>query len=346
MPGESAALISELRRPTIKDVAAKAGVSKSLVSLAYSRPDSVSPKRLHLIQTAAEELGFSPNPVARSLASDNSDVIGILVGDLHNPLFAQITEYVRAQLEAQEKTVFIASASRRVEDGELVADSRTVQIFAALRPASLLILGSIPDNLDMRIMSQNSRIVFASGTPNRGIRASSVRLDETVAMRQVLQHLVAQGHRHITYVAWAASGIGTMRRKAFEKLLPEYGLSGNSSEFYVDSATRESGYRIAEQILKSAPQTTAIVSFNDLVALGLQEYFTKHKRQVPHKIALVSYDNTFLVDLEAISISSVDPGNREIAEVAIKLLANPDGGVVHIRTKPELIIRKSSNFKI
>ena len=86
------------KRPTIRDVAAEAGVSKSLVSLVYSSPNSVSEKRKEKILEAAEKLGYAPNFLARSLAADSGTFVAILVADLHNPLFAEIADQVRVRL--------------------------------------------------------------------------------------------------------------------------------------------------------------------------------------------------------------------------------------------------------
>ena len=135
---------SKVKRPTIRDVAARAGVSKSLVSLVYSAPQTVSKYRKDLVIKAADELGFSPNFLARSLATDTGNFIGILVADLHNPLFAQIVDQVRAALEAKGEYSFMTSAMLPNVAGEQILDSRTVSALIDLRPKSVLVVGSIP----------------------------------------------------------------------------------------------------------------------------------------------------------------------------------------------------------
>ena len=105
------------KRPTIRDVAAEAGVSKSLVSLAYSSPNSVSEQRKAKILQAAEKLGYAPNFLARSLAADSGTFIAILIADLHNPLFVEIADQVRVRLESEGRHYYITSAMIRNEDG-------------------------------------------------------------------------------------------------------------------------------------------------------------------------------------------------------------------------------------
>ena len=129
------------KRPTIRDVAAKAGVSKSLVSLVFSAPQTVSSYRKELVLKAADELGFSPSFLARSLATETGTFIGILVADLHNPLFAQIVDQVRVALEAEGEYSFMTSAMLLNSQGEQILDSKTVSALIDLRPKSVLVVG-------------------------------------------------------------------------------------------------------------------------------------------------------------------------------------------------------------
>ena len=189
------------KRPTIRDVAAKAGVSKSLVSLVFSAPQTVSSFRKELVLKAADELGFSPNFLARSLATETGTFIGILVADLHNPLFAQIVDQVRVALEAEGEYSFMTSAMLLNSQGEQILDSKTVSALIDLRPKSVLVVGSIPDLHRLSSLPESVGVVIASAISKDIARATTVRSNDEIGMRLLIEHLVENGHQKISHIS-------------------------------------------------------------------------------------------------------------------------------------------------
>ena len=112
--------MAQIKRPTIRDVAAAAGVSKSLVSLVFSSEDGVSPERRDRVLAAAKKLGFTPNPWARSLATGSGDFMAIVVVDLHNPLFTEIADEARKELLERGHQTFMTAASITEVNGKKV----------------------------------------------------------------------------------------------------------------------------------------------------------------------------------------------------------------------------------
>lgn len=330
---------SKTKRPTIRDVAAKAGVSKSLVSLVFSAPQTVSSYRKDLVLKAADELGFSPNFLARSLAAETGTFIGILVADLHNPLFAQIVDQVRVALEAKGEYSFMTSAMLLNAQGEQILDSRTVSALIDLRPKSVLVVGSIPDLYRLSSLPEGVAIVVASAMSENLHRATTVRSDDEIGMRLLIEHLLENGHEKISHISVEAGGVSESRRKAYESVMKEKGLAKNISVAYAKNATEIDGLEAATRLINSNRPPTAITAFNDLLAIGAQG-------ATDGTIAITGYDNTFLAELKQISLTSVDPGNTEIADKAAELLLpkndqTRDTAQTYL-LKPKLIIRNSS----
>jgi DNA-binding LacI/PurR family transcriptional regulator len=330
---------STVKRPTIRDVAAKAGVSKSLVSLVYSAPHSVSEHRKELVLKAAGELGFSPNFIARSLAADSGTFIGILVADLHNPLFAQIVDQVRSALEAAGQYSFMTSAMLPNAAGEQILDSRTVSALIDLRPKSLLVVGSIPEIHQLSALPESVPIVVASAIPDGLPRATTVRSNDDIGMRLLIDHLVAKGHHKIAHISVSEGLVAKSRREAYELAMKENGLAKNIQIEFVENATESAGFEMATQILRPKGAPTAITAFNDLLAIGAQG-------AAGNDVAIVGYDNTFLADLKQISLTSIDPGNTEIALKSAKLLVDKSTDMANkgrtFLLEPKLVIRNSS----
>ncbi|MFZ4063528.1 MAG: LacI family DNA-binding transcriptional regulator [Candidatus Nanopelagicaceae bacterium] len=330
---------SRVKRPTIRDVAAKAGVSKSLVSLVYSTPQAVSQHRRDLVMKAADELGFSPNFLARSLAADTGTFIGILVADLHNPLFAQIVDQVRSALEAKGEYSFMTSAMLPNAAGEQVIDSRTVSALIDLRPKSVLVVGSIPDMHQLSALPEKVSIIVASAIPEDLPRASVVRSDDEKGMRLLIEHLVENGHKKIAHISVNDGLVAKSRRDAYKSVMTEKGLEKYIQIKFAKKATETAGLEAASELLESKDSPTAITSYNDLLAIGAQGASGAD-------VAIVGYDNTFLAELRQISLTSIDPGNTEIALKAAELLSVKlidDGRKSKTYLlEPKLVIRNSS----
>ena len=336
---QDCAMKATAKRPTIRDVAAEAGVSKSLVSLVYSSPKSVSEKRKEKVLRAAEKLGYAPNFLARSLAADSGTFIAILVADLHNPLFAEIADQVRLRLEREGRHYFITSAMIRNESGNPSLDKQTLKSIVDLRPEKLLVIGSIPKIEILENLPKNLPIIIASGVPTGISRAATIRTDETIGMRLVIKHLIELGHKEIVHIAGISPVVARDRSNGYQKAMKEFGLEKFIKVIPAKSDDESAGYEITKKILKEDKGVTAIVCFNDLQAVGAQAALLEENS----KISLVGYDNTYLSGLDQIGLTSVDPGNREIADKCADLLIDDINysQASHLAI-PQLVIRKST----
>jgi DNA-binding LacI/PurR family transcriptional regulator len=297
----------------------------------------VSSYRKELVLKAADELGFSPSFLARSLATETGTFIGILVADLHNPLFAQIVDQVRVALEAEGEYSFMTSAMLLNSQGEQILDSKTVSALIDLRPKSVLVVGSIPDLHRLASLPESVDIVIASAISKDIARATTVRSNDEIGMRLLIEHLVENGHQKISHISVDAGDVSKSRRGAYESVMKEKGLARFINVEFAKSATEIDGFEAAARLMNSQTPPTAITAFNDLLAIGAQG-------ATDGTVAITGYDNTFLADLRQISLTSVDPGNTEIADKAAQLLLKNDKAE---RTKtylmePKLIVRNSS----
>jgi DNA-binding LacI/PurR family transcriptional regulator len=327
------------RRATIRDVARLAGVSKSLVSLVYSSPESVSPERTQRVLSAAAELGYRPNHIARSLNGVRGDVVGILVADPHNPVLDDVVEAARVALERAGRLGLLTSAVLP-GTGPAHLDRDVVSMVADLRPSGLLVVGSVPDMATVVTAVDGARIVIASARAGGARDVASVRGDDDAGMRLVVDHLVGLGHRRIGHIGGEGSPVAVGRVRAFSAAMVEHGLEGDvieSSDF-----TERAGYRAALALLDRDEPPTAITGLNDLAAIGALT--AVRERGLGDRVAVTGYDNTYLAGLGLIGLTSVEPGNAEIGRRAAELLLDPDASPVEILVAPELMVRASSGL--
>lgn len=326
-------------RATIRDVAARAGVSKSLVSLVYSAPDSVSAERRERVRQAAEELGYRPNHVARSMNSMRDDIVGILVADSRNPVLGEIVDAARAALFATGRLGFVLTAVAPDEDGTRL-DLDLMSMIADLRPARLLIVGSVPEMRLVREAMPDARIVVASAIPVELDGAGSVHADDAAGIALAVAHLVQHGHRRIAHIGGSGGPTADVRATAFRAALAAHGLP--PGRVGLSDFTERAGLRAAAELLDAADAPSALVASSDLAAIGALA--AVRDRGLSGRVAVTGYDNTFLADLALADLTSVDPGNHEIGRRAAELLtAESAAATVHL-IAPRLVIRSSSEF--
>ncbi|RZT66470.1 LacI family transcriptional regulator [Microcella alkaliphila] len=332
-----------MKRPTIRDVAQRAGVSKSLVSLVYTRPHTVSETRRQLVLDAAEELGFRPNLVARSLAGTGSGFFAILVADLHNPLFAEIVDAARFTLAAAGEVSLMTSAALPRLDDQHILDRRLLSLFHDLRPKGILIVGSVPDMQEIGGLALNVPVVVASAIPEGLPHARTVRGDDTAGMRMVVRHLAEQGHRRIAHLGGEGGPVSVARAAAYSEAMVELGL-GDHIRISAADYSEAAGYAAAQQVLDDPAPPSAITAVNDLAAVGAMAAIAGYAERTGNQVALTGYDNTYLSGLREIGLTTIDPGNEAIGSLAAAMLIEEPGDAQereHVAT-PSLIIRRSS----
>lgn len=350
-------------RATIRDVAAEAGVSTGLVSLAFKDPARVSAVRRARILDAADRLGYRPNFVARSLAADGSSFIGILLSDLHNPLFAEIADAARQEFDAHGSYALIASATKTSPEGQdaedperscpvdsgasirgpgapavsgsahRVADEQVIAMFRDLRPRGVLVIGTIADATLLSGLPPATPVVYASAVSPPGSAHPSVRADDEAGMALLFDHLTGRGHERI---AFAGGDGGEVSRLRLEAYLAQTAARGMPALITRADFSEQSGYRAGVELTGLDPRPTAVIAVNDLAGIGVQAAAEQAGLRLPADLAVAAFDNTYLAGLHRISLTTIDPRNAEVGRRAasrLLLALDPDGtrrdGVPH-----------------
>lgn len=333
------------KRVTIRDVAELAGVSKSLAAMVFASEDGVSKERREKVLSAARKLGYSPNQWARSLRSGSGQFVAILVADLHNPLFTEVADLVRKQLSEEGIFSFVSTASVTEKDGKRVLDNEPLQNLLDLKPRSLLVVGGLPEHEPLKKIAKNLPVVVALTAVDNFTDGIVIRGDDDDAMRLLLDHLVSQGHEQIAYLGPDESPVAKFRLEAYKKAMAKHGLTARTKYQYAD-ITEEGGYSAAKLLVQTTPRPTALIGYNDNVALGAQDAVEQYVRAGGSPIAVTGYDNTFIARLGKVSLTSIEQEKEVIAQKVSELLADPENFEKNkgkeILLLPRLFIRNSS----
>ena len=333
------------RRPTINDVARRAGVSKSLVSLVMRDSDMVSPARREAVLNAARELGYRPNGIARSLAEARTRTVGVIVPDLRNPWYVDVLDGFRHAVGAGGFRVLIGG-------GQLAGhqvDRTAVEAFLDLRVEGLYVVGVLPFDEAFAEAIRSVPAVVTSSHSYELPHVDSVVNDDEDGTRQATGHLIGLGHQRIAHIGAGPDGVAQARLRGYQRAMREHGLGKyiNVEECGYDEP---SGYAAAGRLLGSGRQPTAIVAVNDLAAVGAMSAASDAGLLLPGGLSVTGYDNTSLAAVGHLSLSSVDPRSTDIGELAgRRIMARIEGGEHAARDNgrrdlisPVLVVRRST----
>jgi DNA-binding LacI/PurR family transcriptional regulator len=325
--------------PTILDVAARAGVSKSSVSRVLRDSPLVSEEARAAVLAAIEELGYRPNAAARTLARRQSHSIGVLVSDLHNPFFPMVLDGIDAVAEEHGYTSLVVSGKRRSQTEEHALDR-----LLELQVDGIVAVTERLSRAAIVAAARSAPLVTLTQTP-RIPRVDTVVSDNREGAKFVIDHLVALGHTRIAMIAGAREQAGAERIEGYQAAMNGHRLA---RQVRVKNAppTERGGYDATRTLLAEAGAVTAIFAGNDLCAFGVLDALAEHGMQVPADMSVAGYDNTAVAAFRRISLTTVEQFASEIgAEAMRSVLARVrrrDRPARHVMVPPRLIERATT----
>ena len=324
---------------TIKEIARICGVSYSTVSRAlndYPLTNAVTKKR---ILETARSLGYTPNDIARKLVSKKADTVGLILPDISNPYFPDVVKGVADKLDEAGYSVILCNVDWQVKN-----ESKYRNVLISKRVAGLIVApssdksGDVFDNVHMPV-------VFV-GSKTASLSSNYVSVDNKKGARLAVEYLIKLGHKKIACILTKIINISVYERMyGYREALAEAGLDAPVS--YIVTSGKFSikgGYEAANELLNLPEPPTAIVAFEDLLALGAVEAAKDHGKKVPDEISVIGFDDIIFSGLPAINLTTVfQPKYKAGAEAARILLDKinepEDKTPVQIVLKPELIER-------
>ena len=327
------------RATTIADVAAHAGVSQASVSRVLNGKQSVDPVIVQRVQASIAALGYSPSVAARSLVHGRNDTIAMVVPDLENPLFQGILKGLSLAAASDGYRVLVADTAEQVDDEEATA------IEARHRcDAIVLCAPRMPEQRLRRLVAQVAPVVVVN-RPLPGADVPIVGVDYVRGIRDLVEHLLGLGHSHLAYVSGPATSASNAERlrgvEEAEQAHPELRID------VVPGGSRlDDGYALAETVLRARDEgATAVIAFNDLVALGLMTRLRQLGVDVPGDLSIAGFDDVPMAGFATPSLTSMSVPRGEIgAQVWARLRTLIAGGPIEhsVLYRPRLEARDST----
>ncbi|MFD3655606.1 LacI family DNA-binding transcriptional regulator [Streptomyces sp. NPDC058620] len=324
---------------SIKDVAARAGVSVATVSRVLNSHPSVSPDARRRVLAAVDVLGYRPNAVARSLRTDQTRTLGLVISDVLNPYFTELARFVEEEARAHGYSVIIGNADERPE-----LQDHHVRTLLDRRIDGLLVSpadGGTPLMLD----------VARGGTPMvfvdrwiPGVDVPVVRADGREAIRDLVAHLHRLGHRRLAIIAGpAATTTGNERVEAFREALREHGLALPDTYIGQGDFQADSGRRATESFLALAEPPEVVFAADNLMALGALDAIRARGLRVPQDIGLAAFDDIpWFVHTDP-PITAIAQPTGELGRAAVRALVDLiEGRSPRSVTLPARLVVRSS----
>jgi LacI family transcriptional regulator len=337
-------------RTTIAEVAHRAGVSMMTVSRVVNDKDGVGPDTRQRIRQIIAELGYRPSGIARGLATQRTGTLGLVVPDVGNPFFADVVRGAEQIAYQQGYSLLLCNTE---EDPQRELD--VLQLLEEKRVDGIVLCSSrLPPGTLRQTLTHcpaavlvNQQLESFEGTSIVG----TVLLDDVIGGQIAASHLISRGHRCIGYLSGPATSFSGQRRgRGYHSALIAAGIEPQLGWTHPCRPTVEGGFQASRLLLNEHPEITALLCFNDLVAVGVLQTAVVFGRKVPEDLAVIGYDDIHLAALVTPALTTCRVDREALGGRAATLLLQNISpttvidslGCNAVTLIPELIIRASA----
>ncbi|CCQ11926.1 Transcriptional regulator of beta-glucosides utilization, LacI family [Pseudoalteromonas luteoviolacea B = ATCC 29581] len=301
---------------TIYDVSVLAGVSLATVSRVINKNGNVSEKTAKKVLAAMEQLGYRPNAIAQSLASNRSNSVGILIPELCGPFFGNLMSGAEKRLRDANKHVIITAGHSKEESEKAGIDFLLSRNCDAL----ILHLDALSDEYLVELSKRGIPIVVINRfVPS--LQENCIYLDNMTGGYQATKEMIAQGHRDIAYIAgpdWKEDA--KARFEGHKKALQEANIDFIPELIYKGDFKQESGSDGLKHLLSKAIEFTALVCANDEMASGAMAFAREHDIGLPDAISIIGFDNIVYSSYLFPALTTINYPVEEMAKMAAALI--------------------------
>lgn len=327
----------------IRSVARLANVSVASVSNTFNFPDRVSAELRARIGKAAADLGYIPNPAARSLRTGSSGLIGLIVADITNPFFTELVDVIERAAGRSGYSVLLCNSGEDIEREE-----RHLQVLRVQRVDGLILAPTgRPSHTFARLLTALRFPVVLVDRAIEELGFDTVSLDNRKAAADAVEHALAQGHRRIGFINGS-----TLLRTAADRLsgyrdaLLAHGIQPDPALIREAAFREDDAYQAAIALMTGTDPPTVVFAANNLMMVGLLRALAELGLRCPEGVSVIGMDDFPWSEAFTPPLTTVAQPVRSMGEAALRLLAGRMAGTrdevpEHVVEAPRLVVRRS-----
>ncbi len=324
---------------SIRDVAARAGVSTATVSHVLNGTRGCKPETRQRVLSAIQELGYSQNQAGRDLARGRSSMLGLIISDIRNPFFPEVTAAFQEQALLNNMDALVLNTNY---DAQRTLNA--VKRLMGLQVPGVAVLTSQIDPDVMKMLADHNTAAVYLDLGRVDTSVSNIVLEYEHGIVEALEHLTKLGHRHIAYIGGPLSLHSAQRRKnAFLESAEQMGLEAPAT--IEADFTVKGGYFACSKLLAGSTPT-AILAGNDLTAIGVLHRAYDGGLRVPDDLSVVGFDDILFAEYTQPALTTVSVPRIEIGRVAFQalwtMMADPARTGREYRVGTSLISRQTT----
>ena len=328
---------------TIKDVAKKAGVSVATVSHILNSTRFVSDELRLKVNNAIKDLNYIPDSLAGSLRSKKTNTIGLVIPENTNPFFAEITTEIENILFSSGYSVIVCYTAYNFQK-----ELKYLNVLRSKKVDGLIIIPTTDNPFYINQLIINGLPVVVIDRILEDIKTDMVLLNDYRGIYNVTNHLIKLGHERIAYIDRPYDLPHSLRRlEGYKKALEESKIAVNKDLIIKTTFGMEGGVLAVQKLFEKSVKPTAIVSFNDILAIGVLSGIYKKGLKVPDDISVTGFDDTMLSAFTIPPLTTLHFPKKKMAEIAISLLKKRMDDKINRKNKKiilelRLVIREST----
>lgn len=299
---------------TLKDVAERAGVSRSAVSRTFTEGASVSDKTRAKVEKAAAELGYSPNALASSLTTGRTKLIGLVSNNFHNPIFLEVFDLFTKGLQARGLRPLLVNLTDEVDSENSLRMLRAYSVDGVIVASSTL-----PAHFAEGFKDAGVPVVHSFGRHSASPKVNVLGIDNIAAGRMAAQTLIDRGYKRVAYLGGPKSATSTQDRFAgFEKVIAASDLEMTVS--YASNYTFDAGRTEMQRLLQNRP-AEAYFCGDDVLSIGALSAIQSAGLSVPRDIGIIGLNDMEMAGWANINLTTIRNPVAQIIAASIALIA-------------------------
>ncbi|NNL74405.1 MAG: LacI family DNA-binding transcriptional regulator [Silicimonas sp.] len=301
---------------TLKDVAERAGVSRSAVSRTFTEGASVSPRMRSKVEKAAEELGYHPNALASSLTTGRTKLVGLVLNNFHNPIFLQVFDLFTRRLQDRELRPLLVNLTDETDPRNSVRMLRQYSVDAVVVASSTL-----PPDFAEAFRDAGVPVVHSFGRHTDTPKVNVVGIDNVECGRMAARALLRRNYRHVAFMGGPATATSTQDR--LEGFLSEVARHPGvrASHSFAENYTFQAGRQEMQRQLRAGP-AEAFFCGDDILSIGALSAIEDAGLFVPEDIGLIGLNDMEMAGWENISLTTIRQPIEKIIEASIDLVVS------------------------